>query len=256
MIQHYIASLKQAKILRGFFLDILFGTIIFVLAGIIGFLLQAKSGALRTIPLQNLKEQLLSSPELAQALTTDLQGFLAILIIGILILTVGSLLLFSLTRSLIWNNILNKKFNKKKFWRWNTFLIILPFHVLPYFMVYFFIKSIVNAFLSSTTFLAVINAFLSLALIILFPILIFILMYSFTHEYRVWQSFTFAYELIQKKWSKIKCLYVYALGTAIILNIIIFGLGKIVLIPYITGVLFLLYIAWLRIYVAKMLNFS
>lgn len=256
MIKKYINSLKQTKILKGFFVDILFGLALFIISGVVAFLLQKKSGTLQNVSLQNLKEQLLSSPEIAQALITDLRSFLVILIIGILVLTVGSLLLFSLTRSLIWNNLLKKKSSKKNYWRWNIFLVLVPFHLLPYFILYFFVKSIINVLFSSSTFLTVINAFLTIALFIIFPILLFILMYSFTQEYKVWKSFATTYELIKQKWSKIKCLYLFALGTAVVLNCILFITEKFISVSIITGILFILYLAWLRVYVVQTLNSS
>ena len=71
--------------------------------------------------LEDLKLALLSSPEAAQTFIASTKYFTIVLIAGTLITFILTLIIFSLSRSLIWST----KFDKKKYWKWNGLNLIL-----------------------------------------------------------------------------------------------------------------------------------
>jgi hypothetical protein len=177
------------------------------------------------------------------------------LFLGGAILLIFSLLLFSYSTKLSWEILLNK-FNWKKYWRWNGLTIVLTLFALLWALIYLGVFFLTRVVFSADSFLVMwFLRFLGLIFLLLFLLLAFLVNYSFVHKYRVWEALGEGFHLL-KKFFYWPLLLITV--TSILISILTFLLGKLTsqewVYNIISGVLFLILLAWMRIYVVKVIG--
>ncbi len=209
---------------------------------------------------EQLQQMLLSmDPGLAQAFLSNLKGFVITFALGLIVILVGGLLLYSLSRKLIWDYLLGKEFNKKTYWRWNLLNLVLIVPIIIYLFAFGLVRLVLGYGVSLFKSQIVLDVFYNLAnLFLLFILIVFIFLvyYNFAKEYKVWESVGKAFHLIKIKWKRIWPMFLLVLGTAVVLSLILWPVGR--LFAYQTSVLMgvniaisLLFLAWMRIYVFR-----
>ncbi|GAF84563.1 unnamed protein product [marine sediment metagenome] len=209
---------------------------------------------------EQLQQMLLSmDPGQAEAFLSNIKGFVITFVLGLIVILVGGLLLYSLSRKLIWDYLLEKKFNKKTYWRWNLLNLALIIPLLIYFFAFGLVRLILGYLVSlfkSQVVSAVFYDLVNLFFLFILVIFVFLVYYFFTEKYKVWESIGSAFNLIKTKWKDIQPMFLLIVGTAVVLSVVLWPIGK--LFAYQQGVLIginivvsLLFIAWMRIYVLR-----
>ncbi len=210
-------------------------------------------------------QELLLSGELGPVETylSAVKTYALTMSLGFIVLAVSLLLLYSLTKSLIWNYLLGSKLNKKTYWRWNwlnIFLFLaLLIYLIPGALLVFITEIIVSALTFNATVLEVVKSLITFFLIILFLTFIFLCYYSFTKKYRVFESVGQAFHLCKVHWKKLLKMLLLTLLTGAALSSIIILLSKVFLYiqPWLTVINFiisLMFLAWMRIYFLEIIK--
>jgi len=268
MNKHFRNYLNSFKFKKEYWYSLLIDTGFLGIIGLVmfffGSLIQRKAYLIsqgRTA--EQLQQMILSmQSEQMQAYLSSLKSFVLVFALGMIIILVGGLFLYSLSRSLIWNRLLEKKFSKKRYWKWNLLNLVLIIPIIVYLLVFGLVRVILGYVVSLFGSQIVLNIFYSLvSLIFLFALVIFVFLvyYSFAGKYKVWESIGEAFRLIKMKWKRIWPVFLLVLGTAIVVSLILWPIGR--LLVYQQAVLVginlavsLLFIAWMRIYVFKMVK--
>ncbi len=268
-VQHYFHSFRQRNIIMPFFIDIVFWLIIFLL--LLGFrsLLQKRTTALGLFSPEQLQQQLqqllLTSPEQAQALAASLKYLVITIIGGSIVFLILFLLLYSLSRALIWNRILGQKLHTRNYWKWNILSLVLVLPALLYLFIASIVKMVLGYFFTSISNPNLQQFANNLALFIfllLFLLFIFLAYYSFAERYKVWESVGRAFHLLKIHWSKLWEMFVVVLGTAIVLNLLLLGIQRLFFptiyaqkyFIFLSLIVFLLFLSWLRLYLLRTIH--
>jgi hypothetical protein len=195
----------------------------------------------------------------SEVFLASMQSFVITFIIGIVVILVGGLLLYSLTRKLIWDYLLQKKFNKKTYWRWNLLNLALIIPAIFYFLAFGFINLSLGYLFAKLNSQAILSAFYGLAnlfLLFILVVFIFLVYYNFAKDYKVWESVGKAFSLIKEKWNKIGTMFLFILGTAVILSLVLWPLGNLLsgkptALFSINAIISLFFLAWMRIYIFR-----
>lgn len=90
-----------------------------------------------------------------------------------------------------------------------------------------------------------------------FLIFVFLVYFSFAERYKVWESIGKGFGLVKAKWKRLWKLWLLALGTAAVVTLVLlpvrglfYGYGLTVL----NLVVSLLFLAWMRVYLFKMVK--
>src|SRR3989344_386720 len=210
-----------------------------------------------------------SNPAQLQAFTTALWHFMAVFIVGLLILSVGSLLLFSYSRAWIWNYLQGKSVGKKH-WRWNLLNLSLLIALIIFLLVLFLVRIIVAMFLNlipkiipvfyithsalmGNVELVVDGAAMFYA-VMAFVIIIFLIHSSFAKTYRVWDSIGMGFSLFKKYWKTVLLVALLATIIAFVITLILLPIKKFLIFPLflstlLTVALAAFFLSWLRLYV-------
>ena len=257
--------LKSFKFTKKHFYTILIDFITFWVIALLlisfGFLLQSKMGVL--MPKEGIeasKLYLLSAPvEELQQYASQMQQFVVLLILGMILLLFGSLFIFSYSRALIWNKLLNKKLTRKSYWKWNwlnlSLLVLSIFYVLIYLIVKLIFLTIITVF-NNPSVNVISNSATNLIAIIIYLVILFLIYMNFTEKHSVFQSIGTAFKTIKEKWSKIWRFFLMVLLVVAILSALLYPLG--IWLQYrpraiqIIGMLVtFLFLAWVRIYLLR-----
>ncbi len=264
MNKHLKSYFNSFKLKKEYWHTLLIDTGFLAVIGLIvflfGYLIKRKSEVIsQGQSIEQIQQMLLSmQPEQAQAFSANLQGFVATFVIGAIVILVGGLFLYSLSRKLIWDYLLKKKV-KKTYWRWNLLNLVLIIPVVIYLFAFGIIRLLLGYLVSLFNSQIVLNIFYGLAnLFLLFILFIFVFLvyYSFAKEYKVWESIGKAFNLIKIKWKSIWPMFLLITGTAIVLSLILWPIGKLLvyqpsLLIGINLVISLLFCVWMRIYTFK-----
>ncbi|PIZ50790.1 hypothetical protein COY27_05735 [Candidatus Woesearchaeota archaeon CG_4_10_14_0_2_um_filter_33_13] len=274
-LKNYLDSFKVKKqFWQIFLIDFIFFSVIGIVYYTFSNYLQNRSfqvlGGKTSAELQNLLTT--STPEKLLPFLTELKSFLFFSLVMILIIVILSFLYFSYTRALIWNHLENKKLNKKTYWRWNLLNLSLIFPLLSYIIVATIITFITSWLFSkvitiSPTFYVtyqsimegvtiLLNGIVSFFLVLFFLIILFFTYKSFTQKYRIWESIGHSFQMIKQNWSKLWKFLLQAIGTALLLTLIMWPLRTLYASNFffsvtINMIISLLYLAWFRIYLLK-----
>lgn len=262
----YLDSFKPKKELFYIFIvDVLFWGIIFGLFSLFGQIMQGKSWLLTKGKTPEQIQQLLLTmqPEEMQAFFLQMKSFMVFFIIGLMVLGAITLLLFSLSRGLIWNKLVERKLTSKSYWKWNGLNLALIMPLLVYLLVFAIVKILFNLFIvlaiTNQTFLSLASDFINIIFLLGWLVFGFLVGYSFVKEYKVWKSLGEAFGLIKLKWKNIWRMFLLALGTAMVLGLALGLAGKGLiyqkeLLVGLNAVVFLLFLAWMRVYAVKIMK--
>jgi len=254
-LMEYLDTFKlNRKFLYIFSLDTGFWIVVwlffFFLTGILNRQVEAISGGKSVSQLRDLI--LSSSPEQLHALTAQLKIFMASIIGGAVVYALLFLALYSLSRFLIWNLLLDKKFNIKKYPKWNLLSIVVGILLLLTIVVYYVVLFPILLLQTS-----VLEQILIILFLVGFLFLVSVIYANFAKTNKVWTSIGKAFEDIKVHFKTIAVSYGLAILTLIALGLVLFLLMKFI-VPYefslyliILGLL--AFLAWLRLYVVEVL---
>ena len=226
-------------------------------------------------PLQVQEILATAQPEEVLSYATGLKSYLLFTIICIFVIGIFSFFSFSLTQAVIWNKLLNRKFEFKRYWRWNglPFILIIPlifyflfswlmmFLILIFFQ--FFWKLFSTFYVQHAIFADAIQKLFSAAtlvsLFVLGILFLFLISYILTKEYKIWKSIGDAFDLVKTKRKKIVITFLYAVLTANLLALIIMPIRKLsenfeVLSLSLDIIFVILFLAWFRTYIVNNLE--
>ena len=211
--------------------------------------------------IEDIKAQiLLGSPEIQQAFLSSIKTFVLVSIIGTIVAIFLTLLIFSYSRRLLWKELVDANL-PRKVWKWLSLIVILFFFSLVLLTIFILLKYLLTlSFATQSTTFAVLNVLFNFSFLVLFLFLGNIIFYSFTTTQKIWLSIGSAFHLIKVKWSQLWRAFLLILGTGIIISFLTSLLTRIPsfqkpwIISTITLLLFLLYLAWMRIYLVKTLH--
>ena len=277
---HFKNYLNSFKVKKTFWytltVDFIFFVIFTLIFATFGAYVQRKSYSLTggKSPAE-IQQLMLASPEQAAVFLTQIKSFLSFVIIGAIILITVSLLLYSLSRALIWYKLNGKKLTKKNYWRWNALNLALIFPLFIFAIAFLIIKLLMSLLLeffltfnlqfyyANTTFVefttTIFNGLVSFFLSLFIIIFILLFYYSYTHKNKVWVSIGSAFGLFKKKWKQIWVILLFGLLTGVVLTLITYPLKQLLIYnPIISTILQLiiglLFINWLRLYLFKTIS--
>lgn len=203
--------------------------------------------------LEELKLFILSSPEAAQAFVANTKYLLAALIGGPLLAFILTILIFSLSRAIIWQ----PKFDRKRFWKWNGLNLTLLLILVPYIMLNLAFNLLLNFLTESEIARGIANGFF----LIVFLVLLFTIYHSFARTYNIAESINYALKAIKRKFREYAKAFLSAFIVGLILSLIVSFLKKQFYWTYLgwpkwltviveLGI-FLAYIAWIRFYLSR-----
>jgi hypothetical protein len=183
----------------------------------------------------------------------SMQSFFAFFVFGMIFLAIASLLAFTLSRTLIWNYLLKQKFDLKHYLRFNVVNIIIAVFL---FIVYLIISKLRIAVLTPLVNISLIFAFVvsSLLFLMLFSAITYFvnLVYiNYTKKSEIIGSFSAAFKLIKSRISDIFPSYLFIVAVSIIISFIaqLFWLIPFAVQRYLNFAVFILFAAWVRIYI-------
>ncbi|MBR9683051.1 hypothetical protein GOV03_00750, partial [Candidatus Woesearchaeota archaeon] len=207
---------------------------------------------------EQIQQMLISSPEQAEVFLASLKGLVFTFAAGAAAVFIGGLLLYSLSRKLIWDYLLKKKFNKRTYWKWNSLNLVLTIMAVVYLFVSGLFRLLIEYLFSifkNQTMLDIIYNFTNLVILFAFVVFLFLVYHSFAKKYKVWGSIGEAFHLIKTK-KEVKWLFLFVPVTAMILAILLWPLnGRLVGQPdtllIINTVVSLSLLVWARGYVFR-----
>ncbi len=257
----YFSSFRGKEIGRILLIDAAAILVITLLLLGSGRYLQAKTLALTSgQSLNQIQETLLTmTAEETQAFLQGMRSLVTTIFIGGILITMSIFLMFSFSTALIWNLLSGKKFSQQHYWRWNALHLVFFFVALIYAAFVFLIKLAVNQWLSRFyygAFIPLMNQMVISLLVLIFLLFLFLTYYSFVQRYKVFESIGHAFYLIRLHWNQLWRMFLLALLTGLILNLLLTFLQRFFIYPqtafiFLSGVIFLLYLAWLRLYLVQ-----
>ena len=248
----------KADFLYIFFYDLLLYGIMIPLFSLFIFILNKKAEAVDPNILSNLNSVMNITAAQAQQIqqaSQAVQSYLYTFLGAGLLFIIIALLAFTLTRALIWNHLLKKKFELKKYLKFNLLILLLAFlAVILYIILRIIAPLIINIFLKiSINFALILSSILYLLVfmaIIYFASLIYI---NHTKTGKIFNSFSKTFRLIKTKFQKISISYLFIFLVSIIVVLIAMLRW---LLPYYLQMYFnyavvLSFLAWMRIYITS-----
>ncbi len=273
-LQHFMDSFTLKKDFLYFFLaDLITFSLIFISFSWFAAYLQRKSvEVMQGKSIEELQQLLSSSsPEQVLPFLSGLRYFLIWAVVGIVLLAVFSFFLYSLSRAVIWNHVHHQQVTKRTYWRWNllnlSLLIPLVLFGLVLFIVKIFVALIVNlAFSLAPVFFAlhstfaenfkvILNGAVSFYLTLSFLVLVFMVYYAFSQQYKVWDSVGKGFSLFRKNWKTLRAALLFATVIALALSLVGIVVKRSIYSPnvllFFNLALASAFLAWLRLYVLK-----
>ncbi|MDP3698447.1 MAG: hypothetical protein Q8R47_02575 [Nanoarchaeota archaeon] len=276
-LQQYLDSFRLGKeFVRTFLIDLLsISIIVFVFTWFSSYT-QARSLALlqgRTT--EELQQMLISlSPQQLMPFMSALKWFLISSLIGLVVLLIGSVFLFSYSRARIWNHLQGKRVNSKNYWRWNLLNLSLLVPLLLFLAVILVVKLAMLLLLSlpeklmpvfyitHTALMENIRVMLDGAtlfyLVVLFMVIIFLVYDHFVKSYKIWESIGAGFSSFKKNWKKALLVAFFATVTALLATVILLPIRKALLFYPLSSTLLnvllaAFFLSWLSLYVSRAL---
>jgi len=197
-----------------------------------------------------------------QLLLSNIQSFVYFMIFGTIAALIITVMLYSLSRMLVWEKVIKNNFSWKNFKLWNGLTLVLCLLAIVYFLIFAAIKLILNFFtilLGETlfiTFAKIIDNFF----FIVFIIFMYALYLSFSESHKVWQSVGQAFHLIKAEWSRLWKMFILAVLTIVIVTLLLYFLQRFLIyqpgwiLPAITIIVIIFMLAWMRLYLLRMIS--
>ncbi|MEK6900731.1 MAG: hypothetical protein AABX37_00130 [Nanoarchaeota archaeon] len=259
-IKTYLHSFRQKNILHIFCIDLLFAGIAAFLLFSFGSYIQNKTKLLP--PPEQLQQLLTSSPQQAQAAFAGLKSVLVVSLLGAVIIALFLLFSYAYSRAYIWNALLQKKVSQHNYWKWNGLCLVLIIPLLIYLLLILVLTLLfqqVFSLIPSITVINLLNALLKLLYILVFLFFFLLVKYNFTKSYKIWESIGNAFTLLRTKWSSLWRVFITMLITFTIVSLLLtlpprFVLYNQAVLQVIDIIVFLLFLAWFRVYLVRTLE--
>ena len=190
----------------------------------------------------------------------NVKGFAFYFFAGTIFAVLASLFIFSFSRMVIWSRVLQQKISKKRYWRWNLVVLTTGLLLIPYLLVYFLLRLILDALIcliSNGIILVVYVQAIKALFILAFILFAFLVSYSFVQNYKVWLSVGNAFHLLKEKWKDLWKAFLFAVVTSVVISFFLMYAQKFLFLqPIWLGVsvnlgVFLLFLTWMRLYVLR-----
>lgn len=193
-----------------------------------------------------------------ELMAQSMQSFFYFFIMGIIFLIIATLLAFTLSRTLIWNHLLKKKFNLKKYLKFNILNILLAIALAIVFLIILKLRMPVMTILVniSLNFVLIVSSLLFLIIFMAISYFASLIYINYTLTAKVFNSFDKTFKLIKNKFENISYSYVFILITAIIISLIarIIWLLPFYIQKYFNIGVVILFLAWMRMYIIDVLK--
>ncbi|MBI2572608.1 hypothetical protein HYV86_02000 [Candidatus Woesearchaeota archaeon] len=201
---------------------------------------------------EQLQQYLLNGPtEQVAAFASELQSFIVIFTVCLLILSILSYLLFSYTRKKIWQTLAHDV----KWSKWCGLSAAMFFFALVYTFVVAIIRSLVAVIFRSMgeNAVSLSGTIVSVIFIILFLLLGFTVAYGLTIKKKVFEGISFGLSLLVKNKTRMSVLFCYAFLMLAVLSLFMYLAHNLVYLSqntllFINGFVFFIYLTWLRWY--------
>jgi len=200
------------------------------------------------------KQHILSlSPEQAQLFAMQLKVIVVQLAVFIIVLPIVALLLYSLSRAILWNMLLDKKFVFRHHWKWNLLNIVMLFIAVGLFLLFLVVTMIIGLVISSQA----VNSVLAFLLVVCFFVLLFLICRNFTNTPRVFESVGAGFKALKQK--EFYVAWLFGAATLFILRFVLYPFREQLFIyqdaALVAGaVIVLLWLSWFRMYVVSALR--
>ncbi len=272
-IQPYLDSFKLGKQFTTTFLTDLatLSIIIFTFIWFSSYTQQRSLELLQGRTTAELQQMLLSlNPEQLAPFLTSLKWFLITSLVGLALLVVGSVFLYSYSQARNWNYLHGKKVTSKNYWRWNLLNLSLLVPLLLFLATLLVVKIITMIVLNIPPKLfpvfyltysnlmenirLIVDGTALFYLVVLFMVIIFFIYNHFVKSYQVWNSIGAGFSTFRKQWKKVLFLVLLATASALLATVILLPIKKALLFyPLYSTLLNVLlaafFLAWLRMYV-------
>lgn len=272
-IQHYLDSFKLGKqFATTFLIDLVsLSLIIFSFLWFSSYTQQRSLQLLQGRTTAELQQMLLSlNPEQLAPFLASLKWFLLTSLMGIVLLVIGSVFLFSYSQARIWNYLQGKKVTRNNYWRWNVLNLSLLVPFILFFATLLVVKLVMLLLLNIPPKLMpvfylthsslmenirlIIDGAALFYMVVLFMAIIFFIYYHFAKSYKVWDSVGAGFSTFKKQWKKVLLLVLFATVSALIATVILLPIKKaLIFYPLYSTLLNVLlaafFLAWLRWYV-------
>ena len=248
----------MVKYIKSILADFTFIGITYLLFQWFSALIETRGMALtQGLPLEELQNVLTSDLAKTQAYAADLQSFVLTFIIGFCLIFIFTTLFYSLTRAYLWNELQNKTFSKRKYWKWPGMTLVVAIITCIEAFIFLIIKSILTPLKTTTTSAFIVDIILFLV-ILLYIFFVFILFKTKKKKYKVWESIGETFTIIKKKYKSIGKIYLIASGVIVVLGLLLSLLTKTIYdettLLLINLAVFFLYIALLRVYLIEKID--
>lgn len=262
--KNFISSFRKLdrKFIFSFLIDSAFAGIVSLVYLLVYKLVQWKGQYFDNFTSEEIKEVLVTAaPEEVSAMASHVKTYLITFFGSFLLYTILIIVLFSLGQSLIWHLLLNKKLNKKVFFKWNLFTLVLFIVFSVSFLIFILFKAFVLLLLQgiNVTVILTIGHLLNILYLLIVLYLFSLLCYHFTKENRIWLSFSQTFASIKHQIKKLLPSFFLTLAVAIVLSLI--TIAVFTLLPalinyliYFNIIIILLFLAWFRIYLVKIVH--
>lgn len=276
-LRHYLDSFKVKKVFWvTFLIDVVFFGAVGLTFSKFGTYLQNASLQLMAgrTP-EEIQQLLATAPEQALPFLEGLKSFLLVSLGSAVLLALLTFLLLSLEQAFIWNTLHQKKLSLKTYWRWNLLHLGLIIPVLLYGLGAAILKLVTSGIfrflgnLSPALYLQnaalidgiilVLNNAVSFILVLFALLLLFLIYYTFTEKYKVWQSIGEGLSKLKPHWPRWWRMVLLMAATAVIVTFIMIPMRKLLfLYPFWESALnfavSFLFLAWMRLYVVAALH--
>ena len=222
----------------------------------------------------DIQQLILTSPEIATPILTQLQNYLLTALIGIVLFFLLSFFAFSWTQAFNWNYLLKRRLDKKHYWRWNALNLTLIIPLLAYGLCALIVKLLTSLIFRTIitlspnfytnhinlmdSILTLLNGAVSFLLVLILILFVFLVYHQFVEKYKVWLSFGEALHSFKVHRKKLWRMVLLAFAVAVILTLISLGFNYLNLAGWflivIKSAFALFYFAWLRYYLLKLLE--
>ncbi|MBW2966298.1 hypothetical protein KY342_04300 [Candidatus Woesearchaeota archaeon] len=188
----------------------------------------------------------------------SMQNFFAFFIIGIIFLAIASLLVFTLSRALIWNFLLKKKFEKKSYFKFNVLNVLLAviFAVIIFILARLRTLIVMPLVSASVLFAFIVTSLLFLLIFVAIIYFVNLVYLNYTEKSNVLGSFGATFELIKNRFLDIYPSYLFMVMVSIVISLVaqIFWLFPFAIQRYFNFAVFILFAAWMRIYILRVIK--
>lgn len=208
-----------------------------------------------------IKEFLVTAPpEELSVFLSHLKSYFFSVFGSFILFVVLAILLFALSQGLIWHLIKGKKLTLKHYSRWLGLISIFGFFFLATFFVYLFIKFIIILLIQShANWVSPVSQIMNLIYLLAVLFIFFLASYHLADSGKVFKSIGEGFMAIKHKFSGISWSYLFSLLLAVAMTLVLYLVFRYVLavqpyVNYFNAVISLLFLAWLRLYLVKVLS--